>query len=101
MSHPVKLLESVLVLILFHKVLERSLSENSILSFKQFEGHSSPLGFSTQTKSFKDETSLGTSYDAKEVRISQEKYLSSCFPLSYQLNSASQAALMGRSAGTC
>ena len=62
--------------------------------------HSAPLGFSTQTKSSEDKTSFGTCYDVKEVRISQEKHLSSGFPLSYQLNSAGRAALMGRSAGT-
>ena len=62
--------------------------------------HSAPLGFSTQTKSSEDKTSFGTCYDVKEVRISQEKHLSLGFPLSYQLNSAGRAALMGRSAGT-
>ena len=62
--------------------------------------HSAPLGFSTQTKSSEDKTSFGTCYDVKEVRISQEKHLSSGFPLSYQLKSAGRAALVGRLAGT-
>ena len=62
--------------------------------------HSAPLVFSTQTKSSEDKTSFGTFYDVKEVRISQEKHLSSGFPLSYQLNSAGRAALVGRLAGT-
>ena len=64
------------------------------------DSHSAPLAFSTQTKSSEDKTSFGTSYDVKEVRISQEKHLSLGFPLSYQLNSAGRAALVGRSAGT-
>ena len=42
-----------------------------------------PWIFSTQTKSSKDETSFSTCYNVKEVRISQEKHLSSGFPLSY------------------
>ena len=62
--------------------------------------HSAPLAFSTKTKSSEEETSFGTFYDVKEVRISQEKHLSSGFPMSYQLNSAGRAALVGRSAGT-
>ena len=62
--------------------------------------HSAPLGFSTQTKSSEDETSFGTCYDVKEARISQEKHLSSGFPLNYHLNSAGRAAHVGRLAGT-
>ena len=62
--------------------------------------HSAPLGFSTQTKSSEDGTSFSTCYDVKEVGISQEKHLSLGFPLSYHLNSAGQAALVGRLAGT-
>ena len=62
--------------------------------------HSAALGFSTQTKSSEDETSFSTCYNVKEVGISQGKYLSSGFPLSYHLNSAGRAALVGRLAGT-
>ena len=40
------------------------------------ENNAAP-GFSTPTKGSEDETSFGTCYDVKEVRISQEKHLSS------------------------
>ena len=39
-------------------------------------------------------------YDAKQVRMSQEKHLLSGFPLSYQLSSAGQSVHQGRSAST-
>ena len=45
--------------------------------------------FLTYTKSSEDETFFPTYYDAKQVRIRQEKNLLTCFPLSYQLISAS------------
>ena len=76
------------------------LDKKVLQQVKDYPVHSAPLGFSTQTKSSKDETSFGTCYDVKEVRISQEKHLSLGFPLSYQLTSAGRAALVGRSAGT-
>ena len=60
--------------------------------YKNYDAkHSAPLSFSTQTKSSEDETSFSTCYDVKEVRISQEKYMSSGFPLSYQLTIACQS----------
>ena len=68
--------------------------------YQQIPPHHAPLGFSTQTKSSKDETSFSTCYDVKKVRISQEKHMSSGFPLSYKLTSAGQVALVGRLAGT-
>ena len=52
--------------------------------------HSVPLEFLTYTKSSKDKTFSSTYYDAKQIRISQEKYLLMISPLSYQLASASQ-----------
>ena len=62
--------------------------------------HSAPLMFLTKTNKSKAETSFTTYYDARQVRIRQEKHLLSGFPLSYQLTSASQAALVGRLAST-
>ena len=53
-----------------------------------------------QTKSFEDKTFFPAYYDAKQVRINQEKHLITDFPLSYQLIISDQAALMGRLAGT-
>ena len=66
----------------------------------EYFSHSATLFFSTQTKSSEDKNSVGTCYDVNEVRISQEKHLSLGFSLSYQQNSASQAALVGKLAST-
>ena len=62
--------------------------------------HSAPLIFLTKTKKSKAETPFPIYYDAKQVRINQEKHMLSGFPLSHQLSSAGQAALEGRLAGT-
>ena len=43
--------------------------------------HSVPLMFLTYAKKSKGETFFPTFYDAKKVRISQEKHLFPCFPL--------------------
>ena len=56
--------------------------------------------FLTKTKKSKAETPFPTYYDAKQVRINQEKHMLSGFPLSYQLTIAGQSALQGRLAGT-
>ena len=60
-----------------------------------------PLVFLTKTKSSENKTSFPTYYDAKQVRISEEKHLLSGFPLSYQLTSAGQSAQQGCLAGVC
>ena len=62
--------------------------------------HGPPLLFLMYIKSSEDETFFLTSFDAIQVRISQEKLLLSGFPLSYLQICASQAALVGRSAGS-
>ena len=41
---------------------------------------SAPLMFLTKTKKSEDETFFPTYYDTKQIRISQEKHLSSGFP---------------------
>ena len=63
--------------------------------------HSALLLFLTGTKKSEAKTFFPTFYDAKQVRISQEKHLLIGFPLSFQLISASRTAVVGRWAGTC
>ena len=61
--------------------------------------HNVPMVFSTKTKSSNDETFFLTYFDAKQVRISQEKHRLLGFPLSYQLTRAGQSTHQGHSAG--
>ena len=57
-----------------------------------FPIHNAFLVFLTKTKNSEDEFVFSTYYDAKKVRISQEKHLLMGFPLSYQLTNANQSA---------
>ena len=50
--------------------------------------HSALLLFLTETKKFEAETFFPTFYDAKQVRISQEKHLLTVFPISFHIISA-------------
>ena len=76
----------------YENVAPLTSSVNEFIHTPNFDRHSALLSFSTQTKSSEDKIFFSTCYDVKEVRISQEKHLSSGFPLSYQLTSASQSA---------
>ena len=93
---------TLMIKLIIHHLL--SLSIYSMFPNKYFVKldlvHGPPLLFLMYIKSSEDETFFLTAYDAKQVKINQEKHLLSSFILSYQLTTARLSAHQGCSAGT-
>ena len=71
----------------------------SLLLLSNHSLQSAPSVFNLDQK-FQRRNLFSTYHDATQIRISKEKHLLLCFPLSYQLICAGPAALVGRLAGT-